>query len=222
MVSLLQLPTPINVIIYNSLFLVPWHGQDNASSTQPVAPSDSYPAGKADTKVRWKSFCNGLMPYAKGPENYFLGEAQDAADMMIPSFMVHYCRGRVPLEFARRYVSQPQTTWALVKASQMSIPAALFFGLLTTSGIDYRRYGLGCWVNFTSLAPEAEEYFKAYEPRTEATAEKWQKVGAVIGASGALLVVNRARSAYIRPLPTFVGMTFMGASFANNISNWLA
>lgn len=125
------------------------------------------------------------------------------------------------MEFARKNVIQPRTRWAVGKAWQTSISVALFVGLLTMSVIDYRReYGFGCSVNFASIL--TEEYFKWYEPRTEATAERWQMVGAMIGASGALLMVNRARSAYIRPLPTFMGMTVMGASFANYTSNLLA
>ena len=102
---------------------------------------------------------------------------------------------------------------------QKSVPAVLFVGLLIILGIDYRRHGFGSSIGFGS---RDETYRKWYEPRTEETVEKWQKVGGAIGASGALLMAKRPRPGYIRRLSMFMGITLMGASLTNNFSNILA
>ena len=211
------LSTPVD---NSSLFSDSWHrtsdelAPDDQASTQNVGSSDSYPASPVETKVRCKSpsLFAVLMPYARGPENYYLGEAQDAFDVGSLIFALNLLRGH-PVEFAKTGMAQPRVGWACLKTFQTLPPAFLFFGLLTTSGIDYRRYGL------SGVMRDDKDFIKWLEPRTEETAEHWQKVGAAVGVMGGLLAVKRPGPAHIRPLSMIMGCTIMGAGFANHFSN---
>lgn len=162
-----------------------------------------------------RSIISLLLPYAKGPRNYFRGEVNDAAELGVASALGFYLVAP-HLKTSMHFVNKNhRATWAFGRAASITPAALVVFGTLSLCGVDYRQYGIGAYI------PEAERII--HDHRGEETAEKWTRDGLVFGAiAGALTARPWSQVTLQRPLPIAVGTAILVGSAFNDASNLLS
>jgi len=144
------------------------------------------------------------LPYAKGAQNYFLGEFEDAGQIGVLTGLLRCAR--------KDGLSLKNLPWASLRSAQTMSAALLAFGSMSVLGIDYRQYG---------LSPKySKGFIDVYDVRSENTAETWTRTGVAFGAVvGALGARDVARRFQARPLPIGVGITVAFATWFNTIGS---
>ena len=193
---------------------------DEAASIPPPTSLDTDVQPDSGSSPRRRSIVGCYLPYAKGSQNYFLGEIEDASEVGAVSAIWFYLRGRPPSSVTQgrrpqTLVDHSRLRWAIFRSVHLSGPAFFVLGTLSMSGINYREFGLG------PLIPE--DYQKREEPRSEETAEKWSRNGLALGAVlGAIVARDLARGLHVRPIPMFVGLTVNTACCTNIVGNMIS
>ena len=195
---------------------------DEVPSTGPPASPQTIPHDNPISKNRFLSITNLLLPFAKGSENYFLGEIQDAGEVQGICMPFIYLWGRKPSErlgsgIARALFDQERLWWAMsrgVSCAGFALPA---FMLLSMTGVNYRKFGMtNIW---------REDHQRRLQLRSEEQAERCVGYGVGAGTfAGATLAKTGAGIGQVRPFPQFVGLmvfTAMGWNAINHEILWL-
>ncbi|KAG7009086.1 allantoinase [Physcia stellaris] len=188
---------------------------DDAASMPPATSSDTAPRSNSAARSRYKGVWHCMLPYAKGSQNYFLGEVNDAAEISALSVPYYFYRCPSTVLQGETKVFSHRLSWSILRSFSLSGPILLMLIPLSMSGYDYRRYGSDASTN-----PKVVEYLKDWEGRSEHRAEKWTRNGLVVGAiAGSMMAREMATIALVRPVPMFIGFTIFSGSIMNCVNH---
>ena len=128
----------------------------------------------------------GPLPVARGAQNYFLGEMDDACSVGASS-MMYYCLNQgfqqksnkaLPRSILPDLARGPVSSVAFFRAHYVTAASFVFFASLSTTGVDYRR-------PFLRTLENAGWKQGVLDGREEASTEKLTAMGAALGLAAA-------------------------------------